>query len=294
LVRLGRLYEEWWDREPMSIWRQVLAVNPAHPEAREALADDYVKAVNDQSPYASYRLSIEYHGKSKVQLLEAGLSELPGHPKLLVALGTEYARARQLKQARESLLQAYRAAPQDVRIVTSVLHELLHADAGDAIEKLVPAVREIPRLLPAFWFDQASMALHCDLGEEWADVFIEEALKLGGQPWVDDTRAGLLLEAYEIAHEGKTTDLSALLEKRIREEVPASGAVQYLEAYRLHFEKNDVRGATRLIHEAIRAARRANDTGVLRRAEAIEPVLKGAPLDFDIQRIMRDLFPDGI
>jgi hypothetical protein len=149
-------------------------------------------------------------------------------------------------------------------------------------------------LLPAFWFDQANMALHCKFGEEWAGFFIEEALKLGGQPWVDDTRAGLLLEAYEVAHEGKTIDLRALLEKRIREEVPASGAVQYLEAYRLHFEKNDVRGATRLIHEAIRVARRANDTGVLRRAEAIEPVLKGDPIGLDIQRIMRDLFPDGM
>ena len=92
----------------------------------------------------------------------------------------------------------------------------------------------------------------------------------------------------------KATDLLTLLEKRIREEVPASGAVQYLEAYRLHFEKNDIRGATRLIHEAIRAARRANDTGVLRRAEAIEPVLKGGPFGFDIQRIMRDFFPDGL
>jgi len=70
--------------------------------------------------------------------------------------------------------------------------------------------------------------------------------------------------------------------------------LQYLEAYRLNFEKNDIRGAARLIHEAIRAARRANDTGVLRRAEAIEPVLKGGPFGFDIQRMMREFFPDGM
>ena len=251
LVRLGRLYEEWWDRDPMAIWRQVLAVNPTHPEAREALADDYVKMVSDQSPFASYRFSIAHPGKSNIEMLEIGLQELPGHPKLLVALGIAHARAHQLKQARESLLQAYQAAPQDVRIVNSVLHELLHADAGDAIEDLVPAVRQIPRLLPAFWFDQASMALQCKFGEEWADFFIEEALKLGGQPWVDDTRAGLLLEAYELAHEEKAGALRALLEKRIREEVPASGAVQYIEAHRLHFEKSDLRGAARLIREAI-------------------------------------------
>jgi hypothetical protein len=138
------------------------------------------------------------------------------------------------------------------------------------------------------------MALQCKLGEVWADLFIEEALKLVDQPYVEDTRAGLLLEAYEVAHQGATTELRALLEKRIREEVPNSGAVQYLEAYRLHFEKQDIRGASRLIREAIRNARRANDTGVLRRAEAIEPVLKGAPAPLDFQRILRDLFPEGL
>jgi hypothetical protein len=278
----------------MPIWRQVLAINPTHPEAREALANDYIKMVNNESPFAAYRFSIEYPGKSHLEILEIGLRELPGHPVLLVALGIAHRRVDQLKQARELLLQAYQAAPQDVRIANSVLHELLHAEAGDATKDLVPAVRQLPRLLPAFWFDQATMALDCNFGDEWAGFFIEEALKLGGQPWVDDTQAGLLLEAYEIAHQHKTTDLLTQLEKRIRAEVPASGAVQYLEAYRLHFEKNDIRGATRLIHEALRAARRANDTGVLRRAEAIEPVLKGGPFGFDIQRIMRDFFPDGM
>jgi hypothetical protein len=148
--------------------------------------------------------------------------------------------------------------------------------------------------LPAFWIDQASKALQCKFGEEWADAFIEEALKLADEAWVDDTRAGLLLEAFEVAHRGQATDLSALLEKRIRTEAPNSGAVQYLEAYRLHFEKQDIRGASRLIREAIRKARQANDKGVLRRAEAIEPVLKGAPRPFDIRRIMRDLFPEDL
>jgi tetratricopeptide (TPR) repeat protein len=291
LVRLGRLYEGWWDRDPMAIWRQVLAMNPAHPEARETLADDYVKMVSDQSPFVSYRFSMAHPGKSDAEALEIGLQELPGHPKLLLALGIAHARERQAKQAREYLLLAYQAAPQDVRIVNSVLHELLHADAGDAIESLVPAIRQIPRLLPAFWFDQATMALQCEFGEEWADFFIQEAVRLSAQPWVDDSRAGLLLEAFELAYEEKAGGLRALLEKRIREEVPASGAVQYIEAHCLNLEKNDLRGAARLIRDAIRAARKANDTGVLRRAEAIETMLKGVPPNKDFERILRDLFP---
>jgi hypothetical protein len=164
------------------------------------------------------------------------------------------------------------------------------------VEQLIPVVRQLPRLLPAFWFDQATMALECKFGEEWADVFFEEAFALAGQAWVDDTRAGLLVEAYEIAEGQKAKGLSALIEQRIRTEVPASGAVQYIEAYRANFDKADTRSATRLIREAIRAARKANDTGVLRRAEAIENLLQigMGPRGFDVRRIMRDLFPDGL
>jgi hypothetical protein len=107
---------------------------------------------------------------------------------------------------------------------------------------------------------------------------------------VDDTRAGLLVEAFEMAYQAKSDTLTSLLEKRIRDEVPASGAVQYIEAHRLHFETMDPRGAARVIREAIRAARKANDTGVLRRAEAVEPLLKGFPQGIDLQRALRDLF----
>lgn len=291
LVRLGRLYQGRWDRDPMAIWRQVLAVNPMHPEAREALADGFVKMVTDQSSFASYRFSMAYPGRSPIEVLELGLQELPGHPKLLAALGIAHSREHRAEQAREYLLQAYKAAPQDVQVVSLVLHELLHADAGDAIAALVQDVRLIPRLLPAFWFEQARMALHCRFDEKWADFFIEEAVRLSAQPGVDDTRAGLLLDAYELAHEEEAGGLRVALEKRIREEVPASGAVQYIEVHRLIIEKGDLHGATRLIRDAIRAARKANDKGVLRRAETIELMLKGAPMNMAFERILRDLFP---
>jgi tetratricopeptide (TPR) repeat protein len=291
LVRLGRLYQGWWDRDPMAIWRQVLAVNPQHPEAREALADEYVKLVRGESPRAVY--FGQRPGKDNIELLEMGLKELPGHPKLLLELGIAHGRAGQPGPAREHLLQAFHAAPQDVRIATSALHELLHVNAGDAVEALLPAVREIPRLLPGFWLDQSRMALQCKLGEEWADLFFEEALGLIGQSWVDDTRAGVLLDAFGIAHSEQAKELPGLLEKRIRAEAPASGAVEYIEAYRLQREKLDVRGAERRIREALRLARRANDTGVLRRAEALQTALSNPLFGFGLEDILRRL-SDGI
>lgn len=291
LVRLGRLYETWWDRDPMPIWQQVLAVNPTHLEAREALADDYIKMTSDQAPFSASRFSVKHPGKSKIETLEIGLGELPNHPMLLIALGATHAHEHHAQQAREYLLQAYQLAPQDVKVVSGAMHELLHVNGGDAVLQMIPVVRQIPRLLPVFWFDQAKMALRCELGEQWADIFLQKAVKYGAEPGMDDTCAGLLVEAYELAHQENASGLCAVLEKRIREEVPTSGALSYIEAYRLYFEKGDVYGAARLMREAIKTARRVNDRGILRRAETIESLLKVMPYRFDWQRTMADLLP---
>ena len=102
-----------------------------------------------------------------------------------------------------------------------------------------------------------------------------------------------MIEAYEVADEEKAGALRAALEKQIREEAPASGAVQYIEAHRLNFERHDERGARRLIKEAIRAARRANDQGVLQRAEVIEQMFHGPPSMSEIDRILGEMFPRG-
>ncbi len=292
LVHLARLYQTRWSTDSLPIWRQVLAINPTHPEAREALATYYVSLVDPDDPYIAARLNLRYPGKTLTEVLELGLQELPGHPQLLAQMGIVYARQNQPKLAREYLLQAFQAAPQDANIADVVLHELLHADDGDMVLKLIPTVRQIPRLLPMFWFNQATQALKCGLGEKWADVFVTEALGLVGQPWIDDTLAGLLIEAFGTVSDHGAKSLASLLEQRARDEVPTSGAVQYMEAYRLYHEKHDEKGAMRLIHDAIRYARRAGDQGVLRRAEAIDLLLKGGPSFFDMKRILRDLFPE--
>ncbi len=292
LVRLARLYQESWRRDAASIWRQVLAINPSHPEARDALAAHYISLVDEDSGDGTVFFRILYPGKTLTEVLKLGLQELPDHPQLLAVLGLMYSRQQQFELARENLMRALQIAPQNVRVVEMVLHELLHAEGGDLVLELIPTVRQIPRLLPAFWFEQASQALDCNLGEEWADRFITEALMLGKQPWVDDTPAGLLVDAFTIANDHQANQLASSLEQRIREEVPTSGAVQYVEAYRLYHEKRDVNGAMRLLQNAIRNARRAGDQGILRRAESINLLLKAGPGLFDISSMLGDLFPE--
>ena len=74
-----------------------------------------------------------------------------GHTKLLLRLGLLYQKAGKDEQARTTLLRAYHTAPTDANIVGAVLHELLHLDGDDTVEELLPAVRQIEDLLPAFW-----------------------------------------------------------------------------------------------------------------------------------------------
>src|SRR5262249_16791957 len=84
LVRLGALYDEREDHDAMAIWRRVLALEPQHPEARDALAQCYVKQVQEERPrYGWWDRVRRRSEKEKMALLQEGLRELPGHPALL-------------------------------------------------------------------------------------------------------------------------------------------------------------------------------------------------------------------
>src|SRR2546430_6513985 len=81
LLRLGTLYHSRSDRDPMPIWRRVLALEPHNEEARQALAQLYVEKIQEEGPrygwFDRFRRRAE---KEKIALLEEGLRELPNHP----------------------------------------------------------------------------------------------------------------------------------------------------------------------------------------------------------------------
>lgn len=278
LLHLGTLYDGRWDRDPMPIWRRVLAVDPQNHEAREALAQNYVDLVRPNSSRARFALFQYPNPKDKIKLLEEGLQELPEHPKLLLELGVLYRQTKKSKQARDALLRAYQAAPSDAEIVGMVLHELLHVGGEDAVEELLPGARELPGLLPAFWIDQGRMILDCKLDEAWAIRFFDEALSLAEQPYVEETKASVLASIFETAHTKGAPELAQQYEERIRREVPKSGAVEYIEAFRAHHEQRDPQKALRLLRKAKQVARRANDTAMLEKAESIETLLSDGGL----------------
>ena len=284
LERLASLYTDVWGRDPVPIWRRVLSIEPQHEEAREVLARWYIANVEgDDYRYGWLPRRRRRSGKKNIEWLEEGLKELPGHPALLVALGKLHGAMKQQARARPYLEQAWEAAPQKADIVGEAMHELLHAGGGDVVTRLLPTVREIRGLLAAFWVDQGCSALQCELGQEWVDLFWQEAQELGRQGRHGDTLAYVLVRIFDAANQAKARDVAAHYEARLRAEHPHSGAVAYVDAYHAARDRDDPDRAIRLLRRAQHAARRANEEGIADFAEKIESILS-MPLDpfFDL------------
>ncbi len=284
LERLASLYTDVWGRDPVPIWRRVLSIEPQHEEAREVLARWYIANVEgDDYRYGWLPRRRRRSGKKNIEWLEEGLKELPGHPALLVALGKLHGAMKQQARARPYLEQAWEAVPQKADIVGEAMHELLHAGGGDVVTRLLPTVREIRGLLAAFWVDQGCSALQCELGQEWVDLFWQEAQELGRQGRHGDTPAYVLVRIFDAANQAKARDVAAHYEARLRAEHPHSGAAAYVDAYHAARDRDDPDRAIRLLRRAQHAARRANEEGIADFAEKIESILS-MPLDpfFDL------------
>jgi tetratricopeptide (TPR) repeat protein len=275
LVRLGSVYDDRWDRDPMPIWRRVLSVEPHHEEARDALARLYVEKVREEKPrYGWLDRFRQRSEKDKITLLQEGLQELPNHPALLIELGELHGAIGQPTEARAYFVQAWEAAPHKVSIVGSAIHSLLHADGGDMVKRLLPKAREIPGLRTVFWVDQGRSALHCELGQEWVDLLWAEALTLAEQSRYGDTTAFVLVQLFEAATSEQATDIAAHYEARLRAEHPHSGGVQFIEAYHAVHDRRDPARAIRLLHQAQQTARQANESGIAELAEHIADDLR--------------------
>ncbi len=278
LVRLGALYEARGDRDPMPIWRRVLAVEPHHAEAREALAQSYVKKVQEESPrYGWFDRVRRRSQKEKVALLQEGLRELPGHPALLLELGELQRAMRKPKDACACFTQAWEAAPQQSSVVGAAIHSLLHAGGGDIVTRLLPTAREMPGLLAMFWVDVGRSALHCQLGQAWTELFWTEALALAAQGRHSDTIAYALVQICEAAYGEQAPAMAARYEAQLRAEHPHSGGGELLEAYQAVHDRSDVARALRLLRQAQRTARQANEPGIAELAEQIAEVLQSPP-----------------
>jgi len=288
LLRLGALYADRRDHDPLPLWRRVLAIEPQHAEAREVLAQFYVEKVQEEAPqYGWFDRLRRRATKEKIALLQEGLRELPDHPLLLIEMGELYATMKKIKEARASFVQAWEAAPQKPSVVAAAIHSLLHAGGGDSVTRLLPTVRQIPGLLAMFWVDLMRQILQCKLGQEWVEVFGEEALSLAEQGQHGETRAYVLVQLFEAAHNAKAPEIAARYAAWFRAEHPHSGGVEFTEAFHAH-QRHDCSRALRLLQQAQRLARHAHETGIATLAEQV-----AGPLQTPARSLFELLSPPG-
>jgi tetratricopeptide (TPR) repeat protein len=307
LMQLGNLtFADLEIEESIKIFKKVLTIDPQRADAREALADSYIRAVDLKGFWPKKRL---------FDLLESGLVELPENPKLLISLSKLHRKAGDDEEAGRILLRAYRAAPQNVYIASDVIHEALHLKGGDSIVKeVLPEIHLLPHLLPGFWIDQGKMALGCNLGIEWVRQFFDEAVSLSeSRKERGETKALILLdifmsfnpvEEHFVTISAEMRELQKHYVKRAESEVPQSGTLDYINAFRSFSERQDRKEALRLLREGKRKARVCGETGVLEAIEVAEGLLTRGPksllLDPDMSEIpievlerLIDKFPKG-
>jgi len=132
----------------------------------------------------------------------------------------------------------------------------------------------MPGLLAMFWVDVGRSALHCQLGQEWTDLFWAEALALAAQGRHSDTIAYALVQICEAANSEQASDMAARYEAQLRAEHPHSGGVEFMEAYHVAQGRRDVSRALRLLRQAQHTARQANEHGIAELAGQIAEVLQ--------------------
>jgi tetratricopeptide (TPR) repeat protein len=266
-------------------WRRVLAAVPGDPDAREALAASYVR----QAVHRPKRSALPWRRpvKDQIRTLEEGLKEVPGHPRLLTTLGRLYGESGKPAEARARLFEALDVAPTDADVAGDVLHELLHFAPRDeeSCGRVLEHLRTLPRFLPEDWLDQAHRVLECELPREWFERFVEEALAATDRWDEEDSRASVLVQAYELADSESATELVRRLERRLQVELPASGALELLEAMRVLEETGDERAARKLLGTAAERARRARDVPLSKFIRERDMMISGAMED-----VMRFLF----
>ena len=277
LMRLAVLVEEgryYWRRDPLPIWRRALEAAPDHPEVRDGLAQSYLKKVMPDGPFGSMMTPGE-----KVKLLKTAVKELPEHPMIHVAMGLSYQEKGDSSRALEHVERAWEHGRQEVVVAGTFLTLLLLLGEVERIEAALPDVRKIQGLLPDFWISQGRMALDEDV-PDWARRFFDEAEALVGQAHVKTSKARVLVRAHELAYEGEADDLAAHYEARIRDEVPRSGAVEFMEAYLAWQRDEGERKVLSLLRKAARRAGQAGDESLAQLAKSLEmQITMPAPLD---------------
>ena len=279
LERKGAIASQGWRNDAEEIWRKILEIDPSHKSAAERLARTYLERAERVAAMGGNSFFSRAKNEKPITILLEGLEEVPNSSILLLAVGMHYVREVEGEEelARSYLRRAWDAAPSDMQIVDYCMHELLHVGGEADVEAMILHVRKMTGLLPTFWVEQVGRALECEFDEEWPERFAAEALLLAQPVGQKFSHAYLLVQIFEAAHEEDDLHFASIYEARIRQEVPKSGAVEYIDAYlQWQYEEADNSSTVRrLLSRAQTLARKANEVGLREHAEMFDDVLSG-------------------
>ncbi len=304
LLRLAHIATEKWGGQPIPLFRRVLALEPDNQEARDSLADHYLRQTTpmrgpSQNLFgrllggeAFSRLLGMGEERPPIKLLKEALQDLPGHPRILLTLGLQYREAGKKKEASATLQEAYRVDPKHIETAGKVMHEMLHLKEFSVVEEMITEVRELPTLLMGFWVSQGAQVLTCKLGDSWAMRFFEESLLLADKKRGDNSRPSALVQIIDVTFENNASALTEVFLERVRNEMPESGILEYTEARIVFRETKDGKKAQRLLHKAKRMAEKMGDPALSKEMNDLEALFSGRrnPL----MDILRDFGGDDV
>jgi len=294
---LGHIYSDSWKHDDMEIWRRIIKIKPSHFDARQALAEGYIRKSRGMLPSRSgfsneflqlfEGLSNFRDNDRSIKLLQKGLEELPGHPKLLLALGQSYIEADQHEDAKEILIQTAEASSGDMMILTETILGLLQISEDEAVLAMLPTFRENKKAVVPVWFTIIDTGFtNKVIDDEWFNILADEAL-LASQKYERFTLAYTLANLAELAHRHELVDEFAVYQKRIDTEVPKSGAAEFVLSF-LAMDDDDTSKARRMLQRAKSKAKKAREQELLQRIEEIEMMLSPSAMG-NILRMMEEM-----
>ncbi len=292
LIRLAASQSQYYGDKGFPLWKRALALEPNNEDARMGLARWYLD--HAELPHIYQAVSGNRKQQTPLEILLAGLEDVPEHPLLLADIGLDYRYADAPEKACEYFQRAAEADPRNPHLLELVLHELLHVNGDEIVRHLVPMVRQIQGLRPYFWVDQGARVLHCELDEAWAHFFWEIAVEVAQPLQGADSPAAVLLSIVEEALDFNATDLVARYKDLLTENHARSGAPEYVQALLLQ-QQNPAQEATIRAHlrKAKHAAKKANESAIVERATAFERELEmGELFPFDASHPLSHFFAD--
>lgn len=285
LLRLGVLYDEQWEADPLPLWERALEIEPNNVDARNAVVSGIVNEIGSEGPRSWLARLNPLSGNEKIKRLKAATERVPNHPKLLLLLGRAYWRDNKHKEALQTLSESWDADPKNPASFGGAVHELLHVKGGEkVVEEKLPSVRAISSLRATFWLEQAELVMNCELDEQWVSRFWDEAVLIAEHDKRPDSLAVILCDIMDFALTEDLLHLTEKYEARINNELAHTGAVEYLEALKLRESETDPKDMLRVLRRAEKKAKAAKDTELLEKIELISEMLSN-PLSSIMSRL---------